>query len=54
MEGDYKTLLFYSSVRWLLKGNTINRFFDLREEMELFLDQQKKSEFAAKLKMMNG
>ena len=30
------TILFYTSVRWLLKVNVLNRVFEMKDEMKLF------------------
>lgn len=50
MDADFEVLLFYTAVRWLSKGNTVNRFFDLREEVELFLEIQGKAEYLSHFK----
>ncbi|XP_068207463.1 protein FAM200C-like [Palaemon carinicauda] len=38
---DYKTLLFHTGVRWLSKGNMPSRLYDLKDEVEIFLQKQK-------------
>ncbi|XP_042228827.1 protein ZBED8-like [Homarus americanus] len=38
MDSEYEALLFYSKVRWLSKGNVVNRVFELRGELKLFLE----------------
>ena len=38
MDSTYKTLLFYTSVRWLSKGNMLARVYDMREEVNDFLN----------------
>ncbi len=40
MDSEHETLLFYSKVRWLSKGNVMNRVFELRGELKLFLEMQ--------------
>jgi len=32
----HDVLLFYTSVRWLLKVNVLNRVFEMKDEMKLF------------------
>ena len=34
MNADHETLLYYTAVRWLSKGNVIGRFFELRSEIK--------------------
>ena len=46
MDSDHETLLFYTAVRWLSKGNVVTRFFELRNEINLFLKMMKKDTFA--------
>ena len=45
MNSDYETLLFYTTVRWLFKGNVVARFCELRTEIKLFLEMIKKDAF---------
>uniref|UniRef100_K7GEU5 DUF4371 domain-containing protein n=1 Tax=Pelodiscus sinensis TaxID=13735 RepID=K7GEU5_PELSI len=40
MGSDFDVLLFYTSVWWLSAGNILNRVFQLREELDLFLQAQ--------------
>ena len=40
MNADHETLLFHTAVRWLLKGNMLVRVYELRKEVELFLETQ--------------
>ncbi|KAG6937286.1 zinc finger BED-type containing 5 [Chelydra serpentina] len=44
MGSDFDVLLFYTSVWWLSAGNVL-RVFQLREELDLFLQAQGKEEF---------
>ena len=37
MSSDHEVLLFYCAVRWLSKGNVVGRVFELREELQEFL-----------------
>ncbi|XP_064102666.1 SCAN domain-containing protein 3-like [Macrobrachium nipponense] len=37
----YKALLFHTEVRWLSKGNMLSRHYELKDEMEIFLQKQK-------------
>ncbi|KAF2366865.1 Ribonuclease H-like domain [Trinorchestia longiramus] len=36
---DYKTLLFHTEVRWLSKGNMLSRLYELKDEVEIFLQK---------------
>ena len=47
MTATHKTLLFYTQVRWLSKGNVLKRVLILLPEIKLFLDQNAKHEFLA-------
>ena len=38
MNADHEVLLFYTEVRWLSKGNVINRVFEMKDEIKLFLE----------------
>uniref|UniRef100_K7FYF8 DUF4371 domain-containing protein n=1 Tax=Pelodiscus sinensis TaxID=13735 RepID=K7FYF8_PELSI len=46
-------LLFYTSVRWLSAGNVLTRVFQLREQLDLFLQAQGKDEFRNVLTQSN-
>ena len=45
MDSDHETLLFYTAVRWLSKGNVVARFYELTTEIKLFLEIIKKDAF---------
>ena len=45
MDTDHETLLCYTAVRRLSKGNVVTRFFELRTEMKLFLEMIEKNAF---------
>ena len=47
MTATHKTLLFYTQVSWLSKGNVLKRVLILLPEIKLFLDQHAKHEFLA-------
>ncbi|XP_076029345.1 SCAN domain-containing protein 3-like [Oratosquilla oratoria] len=38
---DHKTLLFHTEVRWVSKGNMRSRLYELKDEVEIFLQKQK-------------
>ena len=40
MNADHEFLLFYTAVCWLSKGNVINRVFEMKDEIKLFLEIQ--------------
>ncbi|XP_076063460.1 protein FAM200C-like [Oratosquilla oratoria] len=42
MESEHEALLFHTNVRWLSKGNMLGRLYELRKEVEIFLDSQQK------------
>ena len=42
LDSEHQVLLFYTKVRWLSKGNVLNRVFELRHELKMFLDMQEK------------
>ena len=44
MNAEHLNLLYYTRVRWLSKGNTLARVFELREELQEFLNRQGKYE----------
>nr|CAH7757564.1 unnamed protein product [Callosobruchus chinensis] len=39
---DYSDVLLHTSVQWLSRGKALERFFSLRHEMMLFLEQNNK------------
>ncbi|XP_076320060.1 protein FAM200A-like [Tachypleus tridentatus] len=47
MNADHEVLLFYTAVRWLSKGNVINRVFEMKDEIKLFLEIQEKKDLVA-------
>ena len=44
MDSAYETLLFYPAVRWLSKGNLLDRVYDMREEVRKFLESHWKQD----------
>ena len=44
MDAVHDTLLFHIAVRWLSKGNVVQRVFELREDVSLFLRIQNKQD----------
>ena len=50
MDADNHVLLFHSNTRWLSRGNVIKRVFELRDELKLFFELEKKTDFALLLK----
>lgn len=42
MDSSHKDLLFYTSVRWLSKGNVLARVFELFDELQVYLTVQGK------------
>ena len=42
MGSEHQSLLFYTSVRWLLRGTIFARLFELQSEVKQFLLNQKK------------
>ena len=50
MDADHYVLLFYTNTRWLSRGNVTKRVFELRDELKLFFEIEKKTGFASLLK----
>ena len=44
MNATHETLLFHTAVRWLSKGNVLNRVFEMKDEIKLFLEFKNKNE----------
>lgn len=42
MESAYGDLMYYCNVRWLSKGAMLKRFYELREEVKLFMEIKEK------------
>ena len=42
MSSSHEVLLFYTSVRWLSKGNVLSRVFEMKDEIKLFAKTHKK------------
>ena len=42
MNADHEGLIFYTAVRWLSKGSVINRVFQMKDEIKLFLEIQER------------
>ena len=51
MDTSYQSLLFYTEVRWLTKGNALKRICDMKEEITTFLQNQKKEQWHSSLKI---
>ena len=47
MDSDHQELLFHTEVRWLSKGNVLNRFLEMNVEIREFLVQRSKFQWAA-------
>ena len=50
MDADHHVLLFHSNTWWLSRGNVIKQVFELRDELKLFFELEKKTDFALLLK----
>ena len=49
MEPDHQKLLFHTKVRWLSKGSVLNHFLELNVEIQEFLAQRGKFQWAANM-----
>lgn len=50
MDSNHQMLLYHTNVRWLSKGNVTDRFFELRTEVESFLELQGKNDLLVMVK----
>lgn len=50
LEAEYGDLIFYCEVRWLSKGKMLMRFYELREEVQAFMEMKGKPELVLHLK----
>ncbi len=44
VDSEHEALLLYSKVRWLSRGNVMNRVFELWRELKLFLEMKRKDD----------
>ncbi len=51
MDSEHEALLFYSKVRWLSKDNVVNRVFELKRELKLFLKMQGNDDLLSRFNM---
>ena len=49
MDADHHVLLFHTKTRWLSRGNVTKRVFELRNELKIFFELEKKMEFVSLL-----
>uniref|UniRef100_UPI00358F67E6 SCAN domain-containing protein 3-like n=1 Tax=Myxine glutinosa TaxID=7769 RepID=UPI00358F67E6 len=47
VDADHEVLLFYMAIRWLSRGNVVNRVFELKDEIRFFLEVQEKRDLLA-------
>ncbi|CAM1303933.1 Uncharacterised protein r2_g1383 [Pycnogonum litorale] len=40
LQSEYGDVLYHSKVRWLSRGKTLRRFFDLRDEIKIFMEMK--------------
>nr|CAI5819605.1 unnamed protein product [Callosobruchus analis] len=50
LDSDHEVLLFHTEVRWLFKGNMLDRFHELKEEVIIFLEFNEKHDYRTMFK----
>jgi hypothetical protein len=43
VEAEFGDILYYTEVMWLSRGNALRRFFNLKAEVEIFINKKSKS-----------
>ena len=51
MNSKHEALLYYTSVRWLSRGNVLSRVFEMKDEIKSFLEA--KTRFFHRILVMN-
>lgn len=44
MDSEHESLLFHTEVRWLSKGNMLERLYELKDEVKIFLAEKEKKD----------